>query len=111
MNVPDDMEAAITRRGWTDPEFPEQVRHNPVEALSTLGIEVPKGLAVDIRVQQRNTLYFCLPPVPRQSDHGMVNQMDLWGTAEMFVWAMPLQVAPLGLAMRKGFHPEKGGRS
>ncbi|MCM6773777.1 nitrile hydratase [Nocardia sp. CDC159] len=104
----DDLEAALTRRAWTDPEFAEQLRTDPTKALAALGVSVPAGLRFDIRVQRRDTLYFTFPPARPEcgpDDVEVVNQFDLWRSGESFVWLMPEAAKVDLLAMRRGYRP------
>ena len=46
---------------------------------------------LDVRVQRRDTLYFVIPPADTDggdTDH-VLNQMDLWGSGDQFVWVLP----------------------
>ncbi len=63
---------------------------------------MPEGMRVDVRVQRRDTLYHVIPPFAPDSDpNAIVNQMDLWRTADEFVWIMPERAKVGLLAMRR----------
>lgn len=98
---PADLEQALTERAWSDPE----VAHDPTGALAALGVEVPDGLQVDIRVQRPDTLYLVIPPAA--SDGAQVddvaNQMDLWRSGDQFVWIMPQDAKVALLTMREQY--------
>jgi hypothetical protein len=55
------LEDALTKLAWADPS----VADDPHAALARLGVTVPEGLQVDVRVQRRDTLYFVIPPAAR----------------------------------------------
>jgi hypothetical protein len=96
-----DLEAALTRLAWRDPT----VVHDPAAALARLGVDVPAGLRVDIRVQRQDTLYLVIPPT--DSDGGeserVVNQMDLWRSGDQLVWIIPQEAKVALLQMREQF--------
>ncbi|MBF6332225.1 nitrile hydratase [Nocardia transvalensis] len=102
----EDLEAALTWRAWTDPGFADQCGRDPHAALAALGVQVPEGTRVRIRVQRRDTLYFVIPPA-REPDqphtHEVVNQMDLWRSSDLFVWLLPEDRKIDLLAMRRSF--------
>lgn len=82
-----DLERALTVLAWSDPSAVE----DGAAALGALGVEVPHGMQIDLRVQRRDTLYFVIPPAA--GDGGdpdrVVDQMDLWGSGDQFVWILP----------------------
>ena len=47
-----ELEQALTVLAWGDPAFAD----DPSAALPRLGVEVPAGLRLDVRVQRRDTL-------------------------------------------------------
>lgn len=89
-----ELEAALTELAWADPS----VIDDPTAALARLGVTVPDGVRVDVRIQRRDTLYFVIPPSATDGGEvdGVVNQMDLWRSGDQFVWIMP-QAAKLAL--------------
>ena len=82
-----DLERALTALAWRDPSAVE----DGATALAALGVDVPPGMRADLRVQRRDTLYFVIPPAA--GDGGdpdrVVDQMDLWGSGDQFVWILP----------------------
>lgn len=99
------LERAIIESAWRDHHFAALLETDPGEALARLGVELPSGIRLDIRMQRRDTLYFVVPPLANPADgrDGVLNQMDLWQSAECFCWIMP-QALKLGLlAMRQSF--------
>ncbi|SJM57444.1 hypothetical protein [Gulosibacter sp. 10] len=90
-----DLEYALTERAWSDPRFATLLRTEPATALLELGVRVPAGVRLDIRVQRRDTLYFAIPPMPDAEtraacpDGFIPNQMDLWRSADQFCWLLP----------------------
>jgi len=101
--VPDDLdvselEQALTAAAWRDPAFAD----DPSAALAQLGVEVPAGLRLDIRVQRRDTLYLVIPPAYSDGGtDGVVNQMDLWRSGDQFVWVMSQDAKLALLRMRE----------
>jgi len=53
-----ELEQALTILAWSDPAF----AGDPYAALPQLGVEMPAGFRLDIRVQRRDTLYLIIPP-------------------------------------------------
>jgi hypothetical protein len=101
-----DLEQALTKLAWDDAAAAEDA----AAALSRLGVDVPDGMRVDLRVQRADTLYLVIPPAAdvEESD-AVVNQMDLWRSGEQFVWVMP-EAAKVGLLqMREQFRGSAGG--
>jgi hypothetical protein len=84
---PADLEQALTALAWRDPSTVD----DGAAALAALGVDVPAGMRVDLRVQRRDTLYFVIPP--SAADGGdpdrVVDQMDLWSSGDQFVWILP----------------------
>lgn len=98
-------EQALTILAWSDPAF----AGDPSAALPQLGVEVPAGFRLDIRVQRRDTLYLIIPPA--SSDGGtdiVVNQMDLWRSGDQFVWIMPQDAKLALLDMREQYRDRAG---
>ncbi|MFN8025017.1 MAG: nitrile hydratase [Acidimicrobiia bacterium] len=93
------LEDALTELAWADPS----VAHDPHTALARLGVTVPEGMQVDVRVQRRDTLYFVIPPAAADGGEaaGVVNQMDLWRSGDQFVWIMPQDAKVALLDMRE----------
>lgn len=93
------LEDALTKLAWADPS----VADDPHAALARLGVTVPEGLQVDVRVQRRDTLYFVIPPAAAAGGEaaGVVNQMDLWRSGDQFVWVMPQDAKVALLDMRE----------
>lgn len=96
------LERDVTRLAWSDGAFAARLADDPDAALAELGVTVPEGMRVDVRLQQRDTLYYVIPPFDPSGDpNTVVNQMDLWRSADEFVWIMP-EAAKVGLlAMRR----------
>ena len=95
-----ELEQALTVLAWSDPAF----AGDPSAGLRQLGVEVPAGLRLDVRVQRRDTLYLVIPPA--SSDGGtdsVVNQMDLWRSGDQFVWVMPQDAKLALLTMREQY--------
>ncbi|MNM08608.1 hypothetical protein D3C81_186820 [compost metagenome] len=99
------LERKITELAWRDPLFAELIERNPHQALAQIGVEVPEGVKLDIRRQRRDTLYYVIPPYSEEPDQAdsVINQMDLWQSAELFVWIMPQKLKVQLLAMRQSF--------
>lgn len=98
-----DLERELIARAWTDPAFARALQDDPAAALAQIGVSVPEGLRVNVRVQRRDTLYYVIPPAVGEGGdpEGIANQMDLWRSADEFVWVLP-QHAKVGLlAMRQ----------
>lgn len=113
-----DLETALTERAWRDPGYAELLRHDPVEALAQIGVRLPAGVRVDVRIQDPNTLYYLIPPLippvvdpANSSEPRVINQMDLWRSGDVFCWVMPEKLKLVLLDMRRqyrGRHPESG---
>ena len=101
-----DFEQALTMLAWRDPA----VTGDPAAAFAQLGVQVPAGLRVDLRIQRPDTLYLVIPPA--FSDEGeherVVNQMDLWRSGEQFVWIMPQEAKLALLEMREQYRDHGG---
>lgn len=93
-----DLELLLTKKAWEDPEFASLLAKNPHEAMSQLGINVPKNVKLKIIIQQPNTLYFTVPAArtelknnPDALNSFQLTQMDIWSSGKMFVWICPVQ--------------------
>ncbi|WP_234438557.1 Rid family hydrolase [Streptomyces sp. NRRL S-340] len=107
-----DLETALTRRAWEDPAFAARLEREPLKALASMGVHVPPGVKVQVRLQKRDTLYYVLPPAKRPDEPDRrepVNLMDLWRSADHFVWLLPERLKTELLAMRRGFHEARTG--
>ncbi|MBN8548679.1 MAG: nitrile hydratase [Deltaproteobacteria bacterium] len=104
------LERALVERAWRDPEFRSLMETDPKAALKTLGVEIPDTVKVNIRMQRRDTLYFVIPPSAEHAEDAdtVINQMDLWQSADLFCWIMPQALKLELLAMRQDYrkaHP------
>lgn len=109
-SVSGDFERELTRRVWTDDAFAEQVETNPVQALRSMGVEVPGGVKVRVVVQRRDTIYFTIPPArdPQSpSPPQPLNQMDLWSSKGLFIWLVPVAAKFKLLALRDAARKEE----
>lgn len=97
-----DFERELTRRVWTDAAFAARVESDPVGALESMGIQVPVGLKVKVVVQQRDRVYFTIPPArdPQAPSTAPLNQIDLWSSQGLFVWLVPVAAKFKLLALR-----------
>jgi len=96
------LERDLTARAWSDPAFAAQLAAEPEAALAALGVTVPEGMRIDIRLQRRDTLYYVIPPFAPGADPNVItNQMDLWRSADEFIWIMPEDAKVGLLAMRR----------
>ena len=104
-----DFEQALTMLAWSDPAVTEEL----AAALAQLGVEVPAGWRVDLRIQRPDTLYLVIPPAfSDQGEHEhepVVNQMDLWRSGEQFVWIMPQEAKLALLEMREQYRDHRAG--
>ncbi|HUL99974.1 MAG TPA: nitrile hydratase [Mycobacterium sp.] len=105
-----ELEQALTQLAWADPSVVDA----PVAALARLGVTVPDGLRLDVRIQRRDTLYFVVPPMASDGGEvdGVVNQMDLWGSGDQFVWIMgqDAKVALLDMREQRRHHGDEARR-
>ncbi|HXY93893.1 MAG TPA: nitrile hydratase [Acidimicrobiia bacterium] len=94
-----ELEQALTQLAWADPSIAD----DPAAALARLGVTVPDGLRIDVRIQQPDTLNFVIPPTTDDGGEveGVVNQMDLWRSGDQFVWIMPQDAKVALLDMRE----------
>lgn len=83
----EEIEQALTQLAWADPS----IATDPGAALAELGVHLPDGIRLDVRIQRRDTLYFVIPPAADDGgdDDRVVDQMDLWGSGDQFVWILP----------------------
>ena len=101
-----DLEQALTMLAWSDPAVVE----DPAAALAQLGVQVPAGLRIDLRIQRPDTLYLMIPPAfsDESENERVVNQMDLWRSGEQFVWIMPQEAKLALLEMREQYRNHGG---
>ncbi|GAA2067357.1 hypothetical protein GCM10009801_14620 [Streptomyces albiaxialis] len=107
-----DLEAALTRRAWEDPDFAERLEREPAKALASMGVHLAPGVNVQVRLQKRDTLYYVVPPAKRPDEPDRrepVNLMDLWRSGDNFVWMLPERLKTQLLAMRRSFHEARTG--
>lgn len=99
-----DLEGALTGLAWAEAPF------DPVDALASLGVEVPAGMSLDVRVQRPDTLYFVIPPldVDGGDPDQVLNQMDLWSSGDQLVWILPQDAKVALLKMREQYRSSKG---
>ena len=102
-------DASLARRlvelAWTDPAFAELLQKDPRQALGSLGMELPPGVEIDVRLQRRDTLYLVIPPPATQPNAAPtpINQMDLWQSGELLCWILPQALKLELLRMRQSF--------
>lgn len=87
-----DIETGLTERAWRDPDFASLLTSDPAAALAQIGVELPAGVRVDVRIQDPNTLYYLIPPATDPGcahEPDVVTQMDLWGSGDTFCWVIP----------------------
>jgi hypothetical protein len=104
-----DFEKALTRRVWSDDAFAVQVESDPVGALKTMGVAVPVGIKVKVVVQQRDRVYFTIPPARDPNAPQLpspLNQMDLWSSQGLFIWLVPVAAKFKLLALRNAARTE-----
>jgi hypothetical protein len=99
------LERRLVELAWTDPVFAEVLRKDPRQALASIGVEVSPNVKIDIRQQQRDTLYFVIPPLAAKPEDAetVINQMDLWESGDLFCWIMPQALKVELLRMRQSF--------
>jgi hypothetical protein len=104
-----DLEQALMMLAWTDPA----VTGDPAAVFAQLGVQLPAGWRVDLRIQRPDTLYLVIPPAfsdEGQHEHeSVVNQMDLWRSGEQFVWIMPQEAKLALLKMREQYRDHRAG--
>ena len=99
------LERRLVELVWTDPAFAELLRKDPHRALSSIGVEVSSSIKIDVREQRRDTLYFVVPPLAIRPEEAetVIDQMDLWGSGDLFCWIMPQALKLELLRMRQNF--------
>lgn len=99
------LERRLIELAWTDSAFAELLRKDPRQALASIGVDVSPGIKIDVRQQQRDTLYFMVPPLAASSENAgtVINQMDLWQSGDLFCWIMPQALKLELLRMRQSF--------
>ena len=99
------LERRLVELAWTDPAFAELLQKDPRQALGSLGVELPPGVEIDVRLQRRDTLYFVIPPAAAEPNAAPtpVNQMDLWQSGELLCWMLPQALKLELLRMRQSF--------
>ena len=88
-----DFEYYITKLAWDDLEFAKRLEKDPVAALTSKGIKVPKGIKLNIIVQKKNTIYFSIPPEKKVDEKPQTNFpeiMDVWSSGNFFIWFAPV---------------------
>ncbi|MFN8164536.1 MAG: hypothetical protein U0R26_12075 [Solirubrobacterales bacterium] len=103
-----DLELALTKLAWENPS----ATVDAAATLAALGVDIPAGMRVDLRVQRPDTLYLVIPPAASavEESEAVVNQMDLWRSGEQFVWVMPQEAKMALLEMRAQFRGERTAR-
>src|SRR3990167_6081737 len=84
-----DFEYLLTKHMWEDPGFSELAQRDPIQALKSIGVNVPPDVKIKIISQRKDTLYYTIPPAKNDNEADVkldLNQMDLWSSADMFVW-------------------------
>ncbi|MGD9621708.1 MAG: nitrile hydratase [Mycolicibacterium sp.] len=107
--MPADLETALTARAWRDPDFADLLRRDPAAALAQVGVRLPAGVRVDVRIQDPNTLYYLIPPATdpaNRSTLGVIDQIDLWRSGDTFCWVMPEQLKLALLDMRRQYRSQ-----
>jgi hypothetical protein len=102
-----EIEQALTELAWADPGRVTDAG----SALAELGVPIPDGIRLEVRVQRRDTLYFVIPPAVDDggvADH-VVDQMDLWGSGDQFVWILPQDRKLTLLELREGYRRSRTG--
>lgn len=99
------LERALVEKAWRDPEFRKAIETDPKSALKSIGVEISDRVKIDIRMQRRDTLYYVIPPLAAHEDDAetIINQMDLWQSAELFCWIMPQALKLELLGMRQSY--------
>uniref|UniRef100_UPI0031019490 hypothetical protein n=1 Tax=Neorhizobium sp. EC2-8 TaxID=3129230 RepID=UPI0031019490 len=99
------LERALIEKAWRDPAFRTAIETDPKSALQSMGVEVSDDVKIDIRMQRRDTLYYVIPPSAEHADDAgnIINQMDLWQSAELFCWIMPQALKLELLGMRQSY--------
>ena len=79
------------------------LQREPAAALEQIGVRLPGQVRVEVKIQKPNTLYYLIPPAAgpaRQPELRVVNQMDLWGSGDVFCWIAPEKLKFTLLEMR-----------
>ena len=99
------LERRLIELAWTNSAFAALLRKDPRGALAVIGVEVSPGVKIDVRQQRRDTLYFVIPPLAAKPEDAekVIDQMDLWQSAELFCWMMPQALKLELLRMRQSF--------
>ena len=99
------LERRLVELAWTDPAFVELLQKDPRRALGRLGVALPPGVEIDVRLQRRDTLYLVIPPPEAQPSAAPtpINQMDLWQSGELLCWILPQALKLELLRMRQSF--------
>lgn len=106
-----DFEAFITQRCWDDPDFARAAEEGGAAALRSAGVDVPDGINVRVINQRPDTIYFAIPPrgeegAPPPSER--IEEMDIWSSAEMFIWLSPVAQKFSLFHIRNGVPDEDG---
>lgn len=110
MAAPGSLERRLIELAWTDQAFAKLAVSDPKRALARIGVETDPDVEIEIIVQERNTLYYVIPPLAQSAGDAdkVVDQMDLWQSAELFCWIMPQALKLQLLAMRQSFRRNQG---
>ena len=87
-----DFEYYLTKLVWDDPDFEKALSENPIKALESKGIKVPKGIKLNITLQKKNTIYFVIPPEKKKNEapqNTLPEMMDIWSSGHFFIWLAP----------------------
>lgn len=100
----DSMERKLTELAWRDPKFRKLLEKDLKAVFKEIGMELPENIKLDVRQQRRDTYYYVIPPPADTIDESKpINQMDVWQSADLFVWIMPEKVKEQLLNMRQTF--------
>jgi len=66
----------IAKRAFTDRSFKPRLLADPVSVLREYGVDVRAGLSVQVVESTANTVYFLLPPGPREFTYRGVDLTD-----------------------------------
>ena len=110
MAIPSSLERKLIELAWSDKTFAELAVSDPKQALHQIGVETDSDVEIEIIIQERDTLYYVIPPVMEDASNAdkVVDQMDLWQSAELFCWIMPQNLKLQLLAMRQSFRRNRG---
>ncbi len=59
--------AQIVARTWVDEEFKKKLLKNPEKVLKEMGIEIPKGVKLELHEQTKNKVHLFLPNKPSET--------------------------------------------